>query len=71
MWLNTEALLSLFNINRSKIVRHINNIYKDKELNEDSTCAKIAYVCNDGIQVYGIKYYNLDIIPLIDEDEFE
>lgn len=71
MWLNTEALLSLFNINRSKIVRHINNIYKDKKLNEDSTCAKIAYVGNDGIQVYSIKHYKLDIIPLIDEDEFE
>lgn len=71
MRLNTEALLSLFNINRSKIIRHINNIYRDKELNKDSTCAKIAYVGNDGIQVYSIKYYKLDIIPLIDDGEFE
>ena len=28
VWLNTEALASLFNIDRSWIVRHINNIYK-------------------------------------------
>ena len=44
VWLNTEALASLFNIDRSGIVRHINNIYKDEELDENSTCAKIAHV---------------------------
>ena len=43
VWLNTEALATLFNIDRSGIVRHINNIYKDDELSEDSTCAKIAH----------------------------
>ena len=30
VWLNTEALAELFSIDRSGIVRHINNIYKDK-----------------------------------------
>ena len=44
VWLNTEALAELFNIDRSGIVRHINNIYKDNELNENATCAKIAQV---------------------------
>ncbi len=38
VWLNTEALAILFNIDRSGIVKHINNIYKDDELSEDSTC---------------------------------
>ena len=62
VWLNTEALTTLFNIDRSGIVRHINNIYKDDELSEDSTCAKIAHVGNDGKQTYNTKYYNLDMI---------
>ena len=62
VWLNTEALATLFNIDRSGIVRHINNIYKDDELSEDSTCAKIAHVGNDGKQTYKTKYYNLDMI---------
>ena len=62
VWLNTEALASLFNIDRSGIVRHINNIYKDEELDENSTCAKIAHVCNDDKQIYNTKYYNLDMI---------
>lgn len=62
VWLNTEALAELFSIDRSGIVRHINNIYKDNELNENSTCAKIAHVGNDGKQSYNTKYYNLDMI---------
>ena len=62
VWLNTEALATLFNIDRSGIVRHINNIYRDEELNENSTCAKIAHVGNDGKQNYSKKYYNLDMI---------
>ena len=62
VWLNTEALASLFNIDRSGIVRHINNIYKDEELDESSTCAKIAHVGNDDKQIYNTKYYNLDMI---------
>ena len=62
IWLNTEALSTLFNIDRSGIGRHINNIYKDEELDENSTCAKIAHMGNDGKQVYNTKYYNLDMI---------
>ncbi len=62
VWLNTEALAALFNIDRSGIVRHINNIYKDEELDGNSTCAKIAHMGNDGKQVYNTKYYNLDMI---------
>lgn len=62
VWLNAEALATLFNIDRSGIVRHINNIYKDEELNENSTCAKIAHMGNDGKQTYNTKYYNLDMI---------
>ena len=64
VWLNTEALATLFNIDRSGIVRHINNIYKDEELNENTTCAKIAQVQIEGTRevkrVY--SYYNLDMV---------
>ena len=64
VWLNTEAISSLFNVDRSGIVRHINNIYKDDELNENSTCAKIAQVQTEGNRkvkrIY--SYYNLDMI---------
>lgn len=32
VWLNTDTLAILFDIDKSSIVRHINNIYKDEEL---------------------------------------
>ncbi len=41
--LNTNALSILFDIDRSEIVKYINNIYKEEELDENSTCAKIAH----------------------------
>jgi len=64
VWLNTKALSTLFDIDRSGIVKHISNIYKDEELEEKSTCAKIAQVQKEGNRnvkrVY--PYYNLDMI---------
>jgi hypothetical protein len=46
------------------IVRHINNIYKDEELNKTAICTKIAQVQIEGMHevkwVY--LYYNLDMI---------
>lgn len=62
VWLNAEALSILFNIDRSGIIRHINNVYKDEELSENSTCAKIAHMGNDGNQTYNTKYYNPDMV---------
>ena len=62
VWLNTEAIASLFSVDRSGVGRHINNIYKEQELNEDTTCAKIAHVAKITGQKYETKYYNLDMI---------
>lgn len=55
-------MISFFNIDRSGIVRHINNIYMDEELVENITCAKIAHMGNDEKQTYNTKYYNLNMI---------
>jgi len=62
VWLNIESLANLFKIDRTGISRHINNIYKDEELEEDITCAKIAHMGNNNKQQYNTKYYNLDMI---------
>ena len=62
VWLNVNAIAKLFKIDRTEIIRHINNIYKDEELEENSTYAKIAHVGNEGKQTYKTKYYNLDMI---------
>ena len=44
VWLNQYQLESLFETDRTSVNRHISNIFKTKELEEKSTCAKIAQV---------------------------
>ncbi len=64
VWLNQYQLESLFETDRTSINRHILNVYKTKELDENSTCAKIAQVQEEGNRTIkrNIKYYNLDVI---------
>ena len=62
VWLNTNAIAELFDVQRPAIVKHINNIYRDDELKEIGTCSKMEHVGNDGLQTYKTKYYNLDMI---------
>lgn len=64
VWLNQYQLESLFETDRTSLNRHISNIYKSKELEEISTCAKITQVQKEGDREIKrkIKFYNLDII---------
>lgn len=61
VWLDAHLIARLFEIDRTVVVKHINNIYKSNELSENSTCAKIAQVAADG-KVRKMNLYNLDII---------
>ncbi len=67
VWLSLEQLTKLFNRNRTVIKRHINNIFKEEELNEKEVCAKFAHTTAHGsfankTQTRNIDYYNLDMI---------
>ena len=48
VWLTQAQMAELFQSDRTTIVRHINNIYKDEELEREATCAKIAQVHKEG-----------------------
>ena len=61
VWLSLEQLATLFDRDRTVIKRHINNILKEKELNENEVCAKFATTAKDG-KTYKVGYYNLDMI---------
>lgn len=61
VWLDAHQLARLFERDRSVIVKHINNVYKTKELDKKSTCAKIAQVAKDG-KIRQMLVYNLDLI---------
>ena len=64
VWLTQDEMASLFNVDRTRIVRHINNIYSDNELDKLSTCAENAQVQFEGNRQVkrNIKLYNLDMI---------
>ncbi len=62
VWLSQRQMAELFNVDRTRITRHINNIYKDGELDEKSTCAENAHMGSLGVQKYSNKIYSLDMI---------
>ena len=64
VWLNQGRIGELFGVDRTVVNRHIHNIYKTGELDEPSTCAKIAQVQNEGGRsiTRQIPFYNLDMI---------
>ncbi len=64
VWLSQSQMALLFDTDRTSILRHIKNIYKTGELEENSTCAKIAQVRIEGTRnvTREIPFYNLDMI---------
>ena len=62
VWLSTSQMADLFQKDRTVIGRHIRNVYKEGELEEEGTCAKFAHMGNDGLQRYETVLYNLDVI---------
>ena len=64
IWLNLEQMTELFKRDKSVISRHISNIFKEKELEKNSTVANFATVRNESGRTItrNIDYYNLDVI---------
>ena len=64
VWLSQDQMATLFDVDRSRVTRHIKNIYDDNELDENSTCAENALVQTEGKRKVKrtIKIYNLDMI---------
>ena len=62
VWLSQAQMAELFQRDQSVIARHIRNIYKEEELDEEGTYAKFAYMGHDGLQLYEVTHYNLDVI---------
>lgn len=60
VWLNVNAIANLFKVQRPAIVKHINNIYKDEELEKNSTCSILEQVQLEGNRkVTRKKDYNI------------
>lgn len=62
VWLTQSQMAELFGRDRTVITRHIRNIFREGELDENITCAKFAHMGVDKDQIYETTYYNLDVI---------
>ncbi len=64
VWLTQDQMAILFAVDKTVIFRHVNNIYKDNELEISSTIAENAKVQIEGERTVTrkIKLYNLDMI---------
>ena len=58
VWLTQEQMAKLFGKDRTVITRHINNIFKDGELDEKSKVQKMHFANSDR----PVSLYNLDVI---------
>jgi len=67
VWLTQKQMADLFDRDRTVILKHINNIFTEGELDEKVVCAFFAHTTSHGAiagktQDQLVKYYNLDVI---------
>lgn len=61
LWLSLQQIADLFNRDKSRVSRHLKNIFETGELDVNSVVAENATTAADG-KTYKVKYYNLDAI---------
>ena len=67
VWLTQAQMADLFQKERTVITRHINNVFKEGELEREVVCAKFAHTTQHGAikgkqQIKETTLYNLDVI---------
>ncbi len=61
VWLNRQQFAQLFDRDIKTIGKHINNVFKEGELQKKAVVAKFAKTAADG-KMYQVEHYNLDVI---------
>jgi len=61
VWLTQAQMVVLFNSTKQNISLHINNIFKEGELQKDSVVKEYLTTASDG-KKYRTKFYSLDVI---------
>ena len=61
IWCTQDAIAALFDKSRTTITEHLQNIFKEGELQKDAVCRKFRRTANDG-KTYNTQFYNLDVI---------
>lgn len=61
VWLTQQQMTELFQTSKQNISLHVNNIFKEGELDRNSVVKESLTTASDG-KKYKTKYYNLDVI---------
>ncbi|PIX68230.1 cell filamentation protein Fic [Candidatus Shapirobacteria bacterium CG_4_9_14_3_um_filter_36_12] len=61
VWLSQNQMAKLFDKDRKTITEHIQNVFKEGELKENSVCRKFQHTAEDD-KIYSVNFYNLDVI---------
>lgn len=61
VWLTQAQMVQLFDVSKQNISLHINNCFREGELDKTSVIKESLTTASDG-KKYRIKYYNLDVI---------
>lgn len=61
VWLTQKHIAELFGKGRSTITEHLQNIFSEGELDENSVCRNFRHTGDDG-KTYNTQFYNLDAI---------
>ncbi|WP_062058061.1 Fic family protein [Cellvibrio sp. OA-2007] len=61
VWLNRQQLAELFDRDIKTIGKHVNNVFREGELNQNTVVANFATTAADG-KTYQMEHYNLDVI---------
>lgn len=61
VWLTQKMIAELFDKSRNTITEHLQNIFVQGELDENSVCRDFRHTGSDGKE-YTVKFYNLDAI---------
>ena len=67
IWLTQQKIADLFGVDRTVVTKHIGNIFKSGELDEQLVCANFAHTTPHGAikgktQETITRFYNLDVI---------
>ena len=61
IWMSQDVMANLYDTTKQNISYHLNNIFKENELNKDSVVKDFLTTANDG-KNYNVLHYNLDAI---------
>lgn len=61
VWLTQDQMAQLFDKGRTTITEHIQNAFKEGELDEKAVCREFRRTGSDSKE-YSVKHYNLDVI---------